>query len=211
MHFEHYQKKSDIKFREILEYEDLLEKLGVKENYSREDFNELKKENKCIKYILSHVNSKYRDNGVKLFIKNQKKIDELEKRYSEENSIKNIFKGIFSSSDSSEIRSLEIEIDARDKMQKAKDISSTKGNADLQEARNLLAEAKNDISNFLKNKNPKQYQNLISLKIEIIQLEEKITELMINANKNKLFLILKSNIIVYWLLIYRLHYYHQQH
>ena len=66
-------------------------------------------------------------------------------------------------------------------MQKAKDISSTKGNADLQEARNLLAEAKNDISNFLKNKNPKQYQNLISLKIEIIQLEEKITELMINA------------------------------
>ncbi|MCI6994260.1 MAG: hypothetical protein MR875_05325, partial [Methanobrevibacter sp.] len=93
LHFEHYQKKSDIKFREILEYEDLLEKLGVKENYSREDFNELKKENKCIKYILSHVNSKYRDNGVKLFIKNQKKIDELEKRYSEENSIKNIFKG----------------------------------------------------------------------------------------------------------------------
>ena len=189
LHFEHYQKKSDIKFREILEYEDLLEKLGVKENYSREDFNELKKENKRIKYILSHVNSKYRDNGVKLFIKNQKKIDELEKRYPEENGIKNIFKGIFSSSDSSEIRSLEIEIDARDKMQKAKDISSTKGNADLQEARNLLAEAKNDISNFLKNKNPKQYQNLISLKIEINQLEEKITELMINANKNKLFLI----------------------
>lgn len=194
LHFEHYQEKSDIKFREILEYEELLEKLGVKENYSREDFKVLKKENKRIKYILSHVDFKYRHNGVKLFVKNQKKIDKLEKIYPEKGLFKSLLNEVMGSG-SEDIKSLEIEVSAGDKLQKAKSLSldtSSDKNVNLQEARELLDEAKAELTNFLRNKNSQNYPSLINLNVELEKVEGIVNrklKRLINENKNRLFLI----------------------
>lgn len=194
LHFEHYQEKSDIKFREILEYEELLEKLGVTENYSREDFKVLKKENKRIKYILSHVDSKYRHNGVKLFVKNQKKIDKLEKIYPEKGLFKSILNEVIGSG-SADIKSLEVEVSVGDKLQKAKSLSldtSSDKNGNLQEAKDLLDEAKSELSNFLRNKNSQNYLPLINLNNELDKVEGSVNrklERLITKNKKRLFLI----------------------
>ena len=193
LHFDHYQNKSDIKFKEILEYEELLEKLGVKESYSREDLKTLKNENKRIKYILSHVDNKYRGNGVKLFVKNQKKINELEKRYPEKGFIKSIINVVFD--DSEDIATLEVESSVWDKIQKADKLSkesSDHKNVNLQEATNLVNQANVELSGYLRNKNPNQYPHLLNLKIDIDNLERKINrkiENLINSEKRRLFLI----------------------
>ena len=190
LHFDHYQKKSDIKFKEILEYEDLLVKLGVRENYSREDLKVLKKENKRIKYILSHVDDKYRGNGVKLFVKNQKKIDELEKRYPKKGFFKSVINEVFDNSQ--DIAALEIESSVREKIHIAETKSLSNDNVNLQEAIDLLNQAKADSSNYLKNKNPNQYPNLINLNNDITKLEGKIynkIDKLINLRKIRLFLI----------------------
>lgn len=190
LYFDHYQNKSDIKFKEILEYEDLLEKLGVKENYSREDLKILKKENKRIKYIISHVDDKYRGNGVKLFVKNQKKIDELEKRYPEKGFIKSVINEVFDNSEY--IAALEIESSAREKIHIAETKSLSNNNVDFYEAMDLLNQASTELSNYLKNKNPNQYPNLMNLNNDITKLEGKIyskIDKLINLRKLRLFLI----------------------
>ena len=183
LHFDHYQSKSDIKFKEILEYEDLLEKLGVKENYSRDDLESLKKENKRIKYILSHVDDKYRENGVKLFVKNQKKIDKLEKKYPEKGFFKSIVNDVFDSSE--DATAFEIEISARDKIQKAETLSLSNEIANQQEAMDLVNQANDELSNY------KKYPNLMNLKDEANRLEGKINKEIIKfieLNKKRLFL-----------------------
>lgn len=193
LHFDHYQKKSDIKFKEILDYEELLEKLGVKESYSREDLKNLKKENKRIKYIISHVGDKYRGNGVKLFVKNQKKINELEKRYPEKGFIKSIINEVFD--DSEDIATLEVESSVWDKIQKADKLSkesSDHKNVNLQEATDLVNQANAELSGYLRNKNPNQYLHLLNLKVDIDNLERKINrkiDNLINSEKRRLFLI----------------------
>ena len=190
LHFDHYQNKSDVKFREILEYEDLLEKLGVEENYSREDIKGLKKENKRIKYILSHVDDKYRENGVKLFVKNQKKIDELERRYPKKGLFKSVINEVFDNSE--DIAALEVESSVREKIHIAGTKSLSNNNVNLQEAMDLLNQAKADSSIYLKNKNPNQYPNLMNLNNDITKLEGKIynkIDKLINLRKLRLFLI----------------------
>jgi len=193
LHFDHYQNKSDIKFKAILEYENLLEKLGVQENYSREDLKTLKKENKRIKYILSHVDDKYRGNGVKLFVKNQKKINELEKRYPEKGFFKSIINEVFDNSE--DIAALEVESSARDKIQIAGTKSLSNNTVYLQEAIDLINQANAELSNYLKNKNPNQYPYLLNLKNDISSLERKIyrkIDNLINSHKRRLFLIDKE-------------------
>lgn len=193
LHFEHYQNKSDIKFKEILEYEELLEKLGVTENYSRDDLKILKKENRRIKYIISHVEDKYRGNGVKLFVNNQKKIDKLEKRYPEKGLFNSIINEVFN--DSEDIESLEVESSVRDKIQKAENLfsqSSSNKNVNLQEAKDLINHAHVELSNYLKNKNESQYSHLINLRKDISRLESEINNRIINLiklHKKRLFLI----------------------
>lgn len=193
LHFNHYQNKSDIKFKEILEYEELLEKLGVKESYSREDLKNLKKENKRIKYIISHVDDEYRGNGVNLFVKNQKKINELEKRFPEKGFFKSIINDVFNSSE--DIESLEVESSVRDKIQKADNLSnesSDNTNVKLQEAIDLLNQANAKLSNYLRNKDPNQYPHLLNFKVDINYLERKIyrkIDNLINSEKRRLFLI----------------------
>ena len=190
LHFEHYQNKSDIKFKEILEYEDLLEKHGIENNYSKEDLKNLKKENKRIKYIISHLEEKYRRNGIKLFVNNQKKIDELEKRYPEKGFFKSMINDVFNSSQDS--ASLEVEISARDKIKKAENLSSSNEIVNLSEAMDLTNQASTELSHYLKNKNPNQYPYLMNLKNEVNSLEEKINkniDKFINLRKKRLFLI----------------------
>lgn len=190
LHFDHYQNKSDVKFKAILEYEDLLEKLGVKETYSREDLKDLKKENRRIKYIISHVDDKYRGNGVKLFVKNQKKINELEKRYPEKGFFKSIINEVFDNSE--DIVALEVETSARDKIQIARTKSLSNNTVYLQEAIDLINQANAELFNYLKNKNPNQYPYLLNLKNDISSLERKIyrkIDNLINSDKRRLFLI----------------------
>ena len=193
LHFEYYQEKSDIKFKEILEYEELLEKIGVEENYSLEDFKVLKKENKRIKYILNHVDGKYRGNAIKLFVKNQKKIDMLEKRYPEKGFFENLINEVWGS-DSEDIQSLEVEISARDKIDNAKNLTLDYSyeTVNLQEAMDLLNQARAEISEYLKYKKANQYYNLRNLTNDIGDLEEEINNKLykiISFRKKRLFLI----------------------
>ena len=137
---------------------------------------------------------KYRYNGVKLFVKNQKKIDKLEKIYPEKGLFKSLLNEVMGSS-SEDIKSLEVEVSVGDKLQMAKSLSlytSSDKNVKLQEAKNLVDEAKAELSNFLINKNSQNYPPLINLNMELEKVEGIVNrklKSLINESKKRLFLI----------------------
>ena len=189
--FEIYQAKSDIKFRQILEYEELLEKLEGKKNYTKQDFDVLKKENQRVQYILSHMNGEYRINAIKLYLKNQKTISELETRYPQKGFFKALINEVFKS-DPGPIESLEIELSAREKLKKARTLTSTKlyETANMQEAMDLLNQARTELSSYLKYK--KANDILRNLNNEIGDLEAEINNKLfklLNFTNKRLFLI----------------------
>ena len=80
LRFEHYQRKSDEKFKELLRLEDLLEKCNTETKPTKEDQKNYKKEIRRIKYCLSRMDEKYTANGKIVLEKYQKRLDEIEKK-----------------------------------------------------------------------------------------------------------------------------------
>jgi DNA-binding HxlR family transcriptional regulator len=117
----------------------------------------------------------------------------LEKRYPEKGFFKNLINEVFGSG-SEDIQSLEVEIRARYKLEWAENLTSDSSyeTLKLQEASDLVNQARAEISTYLKYKNKNQYHNLKNLNNEIGDLEEEINNKLfklINFSKKRLFLI----------------------
>jgi chromosome segregation ATPase len=86
-HLNGIQKKIDNAFKEIIRLEDKLAAFEIPESdefeYLNEKIKSLKKENKNINYLISHMDDANCDNAKKVFIRNQNRLEELEAKFDE--------------------------------------------------------------------------------------------------------------------------------